>query len=255
MCILFIAYKQRSDFPLIIAANRDEFHRRPTRASGFWAEQPSLLAGKDLEAGGTWMGVNRAGHIAALTNIRAPEKQNSQARTRGELVTSYLCEGASAPADYAEKLTRTRNDYNGYNLLFGNRHRLQVYNNYDNQLVTLEPGIHGLSNANLNSPWPKVTRGMQMLTQYCESASDIATDDLFRMLRDNTPADDHLLPDTGIGYEWEKRLSSIFICSEEYGTRASTLLLVNQEGHMAWHEKQFDTYGKLTSSLNYQITA
>lgn len=253
MCILFVANQQRADMPLIIAANRDEFYARPTEASHFWPQHPQLLAGKDNEAGGSWMGVTRQGRIAALTNVRAPNAQRDNARSRGELVTDYLT--SSDTIDVAsQQLRRSRENYQGYNLVFGSVSQLAVYNNLEDRLESLKPGIHGLSNATLNAPWPKVTRGMQALSDYCDHAPSIHTDDLFAFLRDDTQADDSVLPDTGIGVDWEKRLSSIFIQSPEYGTRSSTLLLVDSSNTLYWHEKQFDREANVLSNVVKSFT-
>lgn len=247
MCILFVANQQRKDMPLVIAANRDEFYRRATEPSHFWPDYPDMLAGKDGEAGGSWMGVTRQGQIAALTNVRAPDAMRENARTRGELVTQYLT-GAlgSTPSGL---LRQQRSAYQGYNLVFGSVGNLSVYNNIEDRLEHLTPGIHGLSNATLNAPWPKVTRGMQALSHYCEHATAIHKDDLFTLLRDDVQADDEVLPDTGIDKAWEKRLSSIFIQSPEYGTRSSTLILVDHTYTLHWHERQFNRSGKLQSEV------
>ncbi|MCU7554021.1 NRDE family protein [Alteromonas sp. ASW11-19] len=252
MCILFIAVKQHADYPLIIAANRDEFYARPTRISQFWDKPPDMLAGKDLQAGGTWMGVTRSGRIAALTNIRAGGEV-SQARTRGELVVNALTH-TQPDAVFSEQLQRHRHQYNGYNLLYGDVMNLQVYNNAKNTLVPLQPGIHGLSNAHLNAPWPKVTRGMQALTRYTCQHESLSVESLFTLLRDDHQAADHALPDTGIGYEWEKMLSSIFITSPNYGTRASTLLMVDSTGTVQWHERTFSDTGMPDAEQHHTFT-
>ncbi len=252
MCILFIAVQQHADYPLIIAANRDEFYARPTRHSQFWAEHPQMLAGKDLQAGGTWMGVTRTGRIAALTNIRAGEAQR-QARTRGELVVNALTHTYPDPV-FCDQLQHSRHQYNGYNLLFGDVLNLQVYNNAQNTLIPLLPGVHGLSNAHLNAPWPKVTRGMQALTRYTCQHQPLSVESLFALLRDDHQAADHALPDTGIGYEWEKMLSSIFITSPNYGTRASTLLLVDNTGEVHWHERTFSDTGRCAGDQHHAFT-
>ena len=246
MCILFVANQQRADMPLIIAANRDEFYSRPTEASHFWPQYPQLLAGKDNEAGGSWMGVTRQGRIAALTNVRSPTARRDNARSRGELVTDFLVSSSTTEAT-SHRLRNDRENYQGYNLVFGSVSELVVYNNIEDRLEPMKPGIHGLSNATLNAPWPKVTRGMQALSDYCDNAQSIEADDLFTLLHDDKQADDNLLPDTGINKEWEKRLSSIFIQSPEYGTRSSTLLLVDSSKTLYWYEKQFDRQGNVLS--------
>ncbi|WP_414830725.1 NRDE family protein [Alteromonas sp. H39] len=250
MCILFVAINQHADYPLVIAANRDEFHRRPTAPSSFWASYPDLLAGQDLEANGTWMGVTRNGNIAALTNIRNQE-QKSDARTRGELVVNALTQQDQSA--FSQTLRTSRNQYNGYNLLYGHLTALTVYNNAQDRFFPLSDGIHGLSNADIQTPWPKVTRGMQSLTSYISSTRQLQQDALFTLLRDDEKAEDHLLPETGIGYEWEKLLSSIFIQSPEYGTRTSTLLLMDNQQQCHWQERTFSPQGTLTDIRKFSF--
>ncbi|CAA0367427.1 conserved hypothetical protein [Alteromonas alvinellae] len=259
MCILFIANKMRDDYPLLIAANRDEFYARPTAPSTFWENHPHLLAGQDLEAGGTWMGVTRNGDIAALTNVRDPHNINKNAVSRGELVANWL-EQSPAPKGNAEqsaylaKLEKTRQRYNGYNLLFGNVNALQVYNNVNNSTHSIDTGVYGLSNADIATPWPKVTQGVTALSDYIEQQSTINDDDLFDILRHENKAEDAHLPDTGIGYEWEKALSSIFIQSEKYGTRTSTLLLVDRNNTLTWKERRFSDKGEAQETRAFSFS-
>jgi uncharacterized protein with NRDE domain len=243
MCILFIAVKQHPLYPLIIAANRDEFHDRPTQSSHFWPEHKAILAGKDLRAGGTWMGINKKGDIAALTNIRAPGKERSNAVSRGELVTNFL-RLLNNKNNYLSTLQNTHLDYNGYNLLFGNLTQLQVYNSFDNTAFELEEGVYGLSNASLDSPWPKLDIGKSALAHYCQHHNNLNFEHLFELLGNNLPAKDEDLPDTGISKELEKVLSSIFIKSPEYGTRSSTILLINSQQQVYWEERTFNASGK-----------
>lgn len=238
MCIIFVAIKQHPDYPLIIAANRDEFYNRPTQVSHWWQQSPAILAGKDLKAGGSWMGISREGDIAALTNIRNPLRDIQNARSRGELIPHYL-NRTSDDATFAQSLKATSQQYNGYNLLFGHLSSLQVYNNHTDTLTPLHAGFHGLSNHALNTPWPKVTRGVAGLKAYISSNKKISQDALLLLLQDETPAPDNALPDTGVPVDWEKRLSSIFIRSAEYGTRSSTLLLINQDNDATWVEQSY----------------
>ena len=254
MCILFIAVKKHPKFPLIIAANRDEFHPRPTRTSQFWDNYPNLLAGKDLSAGGSWMGVTRNGKVSALTNIRDPSRQNDNAKTRGELVTQFLNQNISQP-DYASALEKSTEDYNGYNLLFGTLSPLElsVFNNHTLRHQQLSQGYYGLSNASLDKPWPKIERGKQALADYCESHQEIDTRVLFRLLGDNTQAEDEDLPETGVPYEWEKQLSSIFIRGERYGTRSSTILTVDNDNHVEWIEHTFNPEGQTIQQEMFQF--
>ena len=255
MCILFIAKKQRKDYPLIISANRDEFYDRPTQSSHIWCSHPPIFAGKDLKAGGTWMGVTRGGRIAALTNIRKPDSDSNSARSRGELVVDYLLSQHS-DSDYQQQLTQQSGQYNGFNLLYGNWKNLKVFNNHAQQHESLTDGVHGLSNATLNAPWPKVSRGVGALSEYCSGSSTLTEDALFSLLRDATQAPDEMLPDTGIDKAWEKTLSPIFIQSPDYGTRSSTLLLVRRDGSASWFERTFNHEGKQVgqASALFQFT-
>lgn len=252
MCILFIAVNKHPEFPLIIAANRDEFYKRPTTSSHFWDTTPQVLAGVDEEAGGTWMGINEQGYLSALTNIRAPELQKADAISRGFLVKDYLL---SMPTnhEFEEQLHTSKDNYNGYNLLYGHWKDLHVYNNFEDRSQPLTSGFYGLSNANLNSPWPKINRGVQALESYCQSHNTLVAEELFALLRDDTKAEDHLLPETGVPYEWEKHLSSIFINIPEYGTRSSTILTVSKESDVNWQERTFNQNGVLISEQHYQF--
>lgn len=239
MCILFIALEQHPDYPLIIAANRDEFHHRATAASQFWQDCPNLLAGKDLQAQGSWMGITRNGYLSALTNVRDPQTVQPEAISRGELVVNFLRQPVPSAA-YLERLSQTKNQYNGYNLLFGHWKNLWVYNNHTNEATNLSPGVYGLSNARLNSPWPKVNHGVARLKAHCQQASTLKPDTLFDILLDQQQASDAMLPQTGVSIEWERKLSSIFIQSEHYGTRSATLLLIDNHNQATWIEHTFN---------------
>lgn len=257
MCILFIANKIRKDYPLIIAANRDEFYARPTSPSQFWEEHPHMLAGRDLEANGTWMGVTRNGKFAALTNVRQPNDIKPNAVSRGELVVNWLSNSTGdSLSTYASTLQNTRTQYNGYNLVFGQLtscrdSKLTVYNNVTNEQHSIEDGVIGLSNADVVTPWPKVMQGVNALTEYTKSTQTIDTEALFSILRQDNKAADEALPNTGIGYEWEKALSSIFIQTPEYGTRTSTLLLVDSKNTVTWLERQFSALGDVLNTREY----
>ncbi|MFQ3206140.1 MAG: hypothetical protein ACI9IT_000274 [Glaciecola sp.] len=253
MCILFIAVNQHPKFPLIIAANRDEFHNRPTSDSAFWENHKDILAGKDNEAGGTWMGINKNGSVSALTNIRAPGKEVADAITRGELVLNFLLGSSKQQQKYAHTLADSKAQYNGYNLLFGKLDQLYVYNNFDDTCVTLDDGVYGLSNASLNSPWPKISTGRDALAKYCQHADVLDTEHLFELLHNDKLADDNKLPKTGVSIEWERRLSSIFIQSLEYGTRSSTVLLVDHHQHVTWEERSFNAQAEQTSVQHFEF--
>jgi uncharacterized protein with NRDE domain len=254
MCILFVAIEQHEQYPLIIAANRDEFVVRPTLPSHFWGASQQILSGIDQQAGGTWMGINRGGHLAALTNIRAPERLNENAISRGKLVSQYL---QSPTVDYELELQHSQFDYKGYNLLFGPWHQLKVYNNHLNQTSNLTKGFYGLSNAELNSPWPKINKGLAQLKAYCSQGElishDVRQNILFDLLCDPSQALDNELPNTGVPLEWERRLSSIFIQGEEYGTRSSTILKIDTKQQVTWSERSYDNKAKCIAEQNYQF--
>ena len=237
MCLVLTGYKVSKKYPLILAANRDEFYERPTARMDFWETHPDLLAGKDLKQGGTWFGVHRHSGFAALTNYRNPSLTKSHAPSRGEIIINLLqsgsswsgnsCSGSSGE-NYLRTLQQKAGMYNGFNLIFGSHERLFWFSSLQNRIEELSPGIHGLSNAFLNTPWPKVVSGKKALADVISSR--LSPESLLSILRDATLPDDHLLPDTGVGIEWERRLSSVFIQSDIYGTRSSTIMLIDPAG-------------------------
>jgi uncharacterized protein with NRDE domain len=251
MCILFIAIKQHPLYPLIIAANRDEFTQRPTQTAHFWPTQSNMLAGKDLLAGGAWMGINTRGDVAALTNIRVPVPEKNNAVSRGELVTKFL--SSNKQESYLDTLKQTHANYNGYNLLFGNLTNLHVYNSLDNSAYSLKEGVYGLSNASLDSPWPKLGMGKSALARYCQHAKDLSFEHLFELLSNRAVAKDEELPNTGVSVEIEKMLSSIFICTPQYGTRSSTVLLIDNQQQVYWEERTFSASGECTNTSVHQF--
>ena len=225
MCLIVFAWKLIPECPLIAASNRDEFFARPTQPAGWWEDHPQVYAGRDLQGGGTWLGVNKQGRFAALTNIRNGESKRSDAPSRGALVANYLNSDIST-SDYLQHLKAEAGLYQGYNLLLGDAGNLVWYANEGNDDPRngqpLAPGIYGLSNGLLDAPWPKAVRAKaQFASLLCQSAPD---DAYFELLTDTTPASDCRLPKTGVSLEWERRLSPICIESPEYGTRASTLV-------------------------------
>ena len=254
MCILFIANKQRQDTPFILAANRDEFHARPTAPSAFWERHPNVLGGIDLEALGTWMGVTRNGRIAALTNIRAPQTTLPDALSRGDVVKDWLINNDLTHGEYAHRLSSSRFQYNGYNLVFGTINDLAVYNNHLNRMDTIDDGVYGLSNADLNTPWPKVSRGIAALSDYVCQADTIDNEALFALLRDQKKANDDILPTTGVPLEWERALSSIFIVMPTYGTRTSTIVTVDANNTLYWEERTFNPQGETINTQSFHFS-
>jgi uncharacterized protein with NRDE domain len=235
MCLIVLAWKLIPACPLVLAANRDEFFERPTQSASWWEDAPHVYAGRDLQAGGTWLGTDKQGRFAALTNIRNGSVPRAEARSRGELVADFLRGNLSAQ-DYLEKLKASAGDYNGFNLLLGDASAAYWFSNHtDSAEQSLEPGIYGLSNGALDTPWPKVLRAKaQFASLLCQGAPD---DAYFEMLADTTQASDGRLPDTGVSLEWERRLSPIYIESPDYGTRASTLLRIHSSGSSQLLEK------------------
>lgn len=244
MCLIVCAYQVHPEFPLIIAANRDEFRDRPTRAAEFWPDQPDLLGGRDLSQGGTWLGLSRQGRLAMVTNYRNPHEAKGS-RSRGLLVSQFLQQDGDTPSRYFEALRDQAHEYSGFNLLAGGLDGLYYYTNRSASLDTprrLQPGLYGLSNHLLDTSWPKVARaktGLQTLVKQPSPDPEA----LLELLRDPTPALDACLPDTGVGLEWERLLSPIFIEGQRYGTRASTIVLISRRGETTFIEQTYDANG------------
>lgn len=238
MCLIVFAWQVVPGAPLVAAGNRDEFFERPSAPAQWWDDQPQIYAGRDLRGGGTWMGISRNGRFAAVTNVRDPRSKRDDAPSRGELVADYLVDEAS-PEEYLERLSTRANQFNGFNLLIGDRSKLVWYSNaaQDDQRNgrPLAPGIYGLSNGLLDTPWPKVVRTKaQFASLLCLGAPE---DAYFEMLSDTTRASDCRLPKTGVSLEWERVLSAVYIQSPEYGTRASTVVKLFDNDTAVLHER------------------
>lgn len=234
MCLILVAWRVHPDYPLVVAANRDEFFARPTAPAAFWQDAPQILAGRDLDAGGTWMGVTRSGRFAALTNFRDPSQNRTGAPSRGRLVTEFLA-GSEAPHTYLERIAERGSEYNGYNLLAGDGKTLWWSSNMGGSPRQLAPGIYGVSNHLLDTPWPKVGAGKTALMQ---SIDRLPGDEaLFALLRDHGIHPDEHLPQTGIPLDWERLLSSAFVRSPDYGTRGSTVLCIGRDGWASFDEQ------------------
>lgn len=248
MCLILFAHEVHPDFRLILAANRDEFHARPTASLMEWIDAPGVFGGRDLQAGGSWLAVSRSGRWAAVTNFRdAADISAPAARTRGQLVTDFVT-GRDDPATHLEKLRPSASCYSGFNLLVGN-HRDVCWTSNRADPVTAErlaPGIYGVSNHLLDTPWPKVERGKRALASVLESPAMPTPDDLLGMLLDRAYAADHELPSTGISTELERALSAAFISTPEYGTRSSTALLIGRDGRVLIAERRYGPDGLST---------
>jgi uncharacterized protein with NRDE domain len=221
VCLILVAWQAHPDYSLVVAANRDEFYARRTAGADFWPDHPQILAGRDLEADGTWLGMTRSGRFAALTNYRDPASHKPQAPSRGKLVADFLA-GDTAIETYLDALDAAA--YNGFNLLLGDGQKLVAFSNISMQRHDLLPGVYGLSNALLDTPWPKVGAGKTALSGALAALPDESA--LFRLLRDDMRHPDAALPATGVSLEWERLLSAAFIRSPDYGTRCSTVIKV-----------------------------
>lgn len=236
MCLILLAWYAHPDYPLVVAANRDEFFVRRTAAADYWQDAPDVLAGRDLEAGGTWLGVTRSGRFAALTNYRDPARSKTGAPSRGELVSRFLA-GGQDPQAYLSELESGADRYNGFNLVFGDLDGLWCFSNCGEGEQALAPGVYGLSNHLLDTPWPKVARGKSALNAALQALPDEAP--LFSLLRDDRIAPDETLPRTGVSPEWERLLSAAFVHSPQYGTRSATVLLRDLSGRVRFVEQGF----------------
>ncbi len=238
MCFIVFAYQVHPSYRFIAAANRDEYYKRPSSPVAFWEDAPQVLAGRDLKEGGTWMGITREGKFAAITNFRDPSVLKTNAPSRGKLVSNFLT-GSESAASYIDKISRQAQKYNGFNLICGDHNKLFVYSNRG-KIEKLDPGIYGLSNHLLNSPWPKVIKGKRALSAALNKKGPDLEAALFKILSDRKKAPDHKLPSTGVELEWERLLSSIFIKSPTYGTRSSSVLLIGKNQWVKLVEKVFD---------------
>jgi uncharacterized protein with NRDE domain len=238
MCLILFADHVHPSYRLILAANRDEFYDRPSQPADFWTRHPHVLAGIDLKEKGTWLGVTREGKFAAITNYRDPASLKSDAPSRGKLVSRYLT-GLSDAGKYLKTISKKAQNYNGFNLLIGDENDLFVYSNRS-AAKKLPPGIYGLSNHLLDTPWPKIKRGKRMLEEALAKKGDALEEALFAMLADRNVPPDSQLPDTGVGPEWERMLSPMFIASPGYGTRSSTILLIGKNRRVKLVEKVYN---------------
>lgn len=254
MCLILVAWKVHPDYPIVIAANRDEFHRRPTAAAHWWPDRPQLLAGRDLEAGGTWLGIRADGRLAALTNYRDPRQIKPHAPSRGGLVLQTLDSQASI-ADRLEQLQAVGAQYSGFNLICSDGHELGVYESVADSARLLSPGIYGLSNHLLDTPWPKVQRAKSQLALALGALPDESA--LLELLRDDSVPNDDELPRTGVSLEFERLLSSAFIATADYGTRSSTVIRIDAHGSASFREWSWRPDGSTAGEVahHFQLQA
>jgi uncharacterized protein with NRDE domain len=238
MCLIFISVNRHPNYKLIVAANRDEFYSRKTAPAAFWKDQPTILGGRDLEAHGTWMAMTKTGRISMVTNYRDPHNINPKAPSRGQLVSDYLA-GEMDPHLYLKQVEQEGKAYNGFNLIVGNSNDLFYYSNYSGSPEKIERGIHGLSNHLLDTPWPKVERGKEKWNALLAQPA-LKPAELFGFLMDEQRAPDEQLPETGIGLDRERALSSMFIKTNGYGTRCSTVILIDHQNRAEFVERVYD---------------
>ncbi|MBK9966221.1 MAG: NRDE family protein [Holophagales bacterium] len=252
MCLIVLGLFAHPRYPLVVAANRDEFVARPSEAVCCWPGRGGLLAGRDLAAGGTWMGVTRSGRFAGLTNVREPRAFDPSAPSRGELAVRFL-EASGPPLPHLRSLAATGGRRNGFNLLAAAGGRLAWYSNRGGVPRAVEGGVHGVSNALLDEPWPKVKRSVEGLARILEGEDAIDPEELFALLADRKAAADGELPDTGVGLAAERALSPPFIATPGYGTRGTTLLLVSANGHASLLERRFDEAFRVSGTTRFEL--
>lgn len=253
MCLIFLSLNNHPNYKLIVAANRDEFYNRQTAPAHFWKDHPEIIGGRDLEASGTWMAMNRNGRIAMVTNYRDPVNINPKAPSRGKLVSDFLLSNVSAK-DYLLETSQNGKLYNGFNLIVGEGTDLWYYSNYKEGVEQINSGIHGLSNHLLDTSWPKVVRGKARFNEQLKG-SIVEPSNLFEFLSDPQEAPVDQLPNTGIGLEREKALSAMFIKTSGYGSRCSTVVLIDKENRVLYSERVYDvkTFEHKTQSFEFKI--
>jgi uncharacterized protein with NRDE domain len=250
MCLILVVWRRHPQYPCLIAANRDEFHSRAAQPARWWHDRPQILAGRDLVAGGTWLGITRSGRFAALTNYRSPQHGRTDVPSRGGLVTDALESQGSARDDLGG-LQRVGPGYNGFNLIFSDGQRLAVHESVPHAGRVLAPGIYGLSNHVLDTPWPKVLRAKARLHALLDRTIDPVA--VLELLRDDRPARDEDLPETGLSLEWERLLSSAFIRGSDYRTRCSTVIRIDHGGKVYFDEWTWDASGSESGRASFQF--
>ncbi|MFT5756680.1 MAG: hypothetical protein ACI9LM_001400 [Alteromonadaceae bacterium] len=255
MCILFLALQQHPKYPVIICANRDEFHQRPTQKMHQW-DKTNILAGKDLQAGGTWLGLNSNGRFSALTNFRQPATFNINKKSRGDLVLQAL---TNTNDDMASTLKTTYQHYNGFNLVYGALNNLHCFDSINNRHHQLTSGVHSICNGALDDLWPKMQLGQQQLTaviteHQSSSQQPLNIEKLFKIMSNDTQSLPEYLPKTGVSDDWEQMLSSIFIVSEKYGTRSTVILTCDLDNNIEVHEQNYDKQGQKINKQHFKLS-
>jgi uncharacterized protein with NRDE domain len=238
MCLILFSYELHPDYRLMLAANRDEFYSRPTTSLDYWSDHPAVLAGRDLKGNGTWLGVTRSGRLAAITNFREPAAQLQNVPSRGILIRDFLT-GNLSPERYLKSVSKKSEAYNGFNLIAGDPSGLYYYSNRASRVRRLRPGLYGISNHLLDTAWPKIQRGKGLLKGQLSGLEKIDTEKIWEILADRSLPADKALPDTGVGLQWERILAPLFISSPDYGTRSSSIVLMEYSGQITFLERTF----------------
>lgn len=247
MCLIVFAWRPQSRQPLLLLANRDEIHSRPSAPLAQWPDQPSIYAGRDLEAGGTWLGIAEQGRFAALTNIRDMSLPLGE-QSRGALVSDYLA-SQQTPQAYLQEIAAKTSQYSGFNLLVGDLHSIWYLNSSAPRPMRLSPGVYGLCNGSLDTPWPKLVRARSLFAEHLNAQEHT----LFELMQDESRADDDQLPDTGVGLSMERMLSSVFIRGESYGTRAISLLRRFDNGWTSLDERSYAENGRYLGQARVEL--
>lgn len=253
MCLILLAWRAHPEYPLVFAANRDEAYERPSVAADFWQDEPRIFGGRDLEKGGSWLGLTLSGRIAAVTNFRDGVPRKDAPRSRGDLTAGFL-RGTDDPRAYLERAMTAAGDYGGYTLIAGNLERLFWCSNRAAGIGEIPAGVHGLSNHLMDTPWPKVREGKQRLAGLLGADEARLTTELFEILADRSPAPDAELPETGVGLQRERELSASFIAGDRYGTRASTVLLIDRQREVVFIERAFGARGAPLANTERRFT-
>jgi uncharacterized protein with NRDE domain len=250
MCLIVFAWQAHPDYKLILAANRDEFHTRPSQDSHWWPDQPHILAGRDLQAGGTWLATARSGRFATVTNYREPPEARAGLRSRGEIVTNFVSDDVDAMT-FVSSMTGA--DYAGVSVLAADQANICYASNRGDEAVSLAPGIYGLSNASLDTPWSKLIRAKQALTALID-ANNVNPTELLRLLADRTPASSAEVDSSALPFKLARALTAPFIVADKYGTRCSTTLLFANDGCVDFRERRFDPDGTVTGDSNFSFS-
>lgn len=251
MCLVVIAWQQHADYPLIVAGNRDEFHARPTQPAHWWQDQPNILGGRDLQAGGTWLGLSSSGRFATVTNYRDAQKSEAGHRSRGHLITDFL-QGDATPIEAMRDIKLDA--YAGFNLLTFDGETLGWCSNRGGEIRELEPGYYGLSNALLDSPWHKVRRSRLALQNLIE-ADNVNETQLLRLLDDRVKAPVNEIESDHLPFDKAHAISAPFIVMPDYGTRCSSVATLTSSGEWKFHERRFNAAGKVAGDSRFSISS